>query len=210
MVKLKYAFLIATSAILVSCNNARTTSEQNHTDSSVNSVTVDSNNLALTQSEASTYQKETINEATAKNLTTFLKSYLQEDIKGMAEADRTFSFYELDLNGDNKNEYFIKLPEKGFCGSGGCTFLLLDNSLQLINRFTVTNPPIYVGSAGVDGWKTLLLQGKNANKFVHLTWDSNKKKYPSNPSLIEENEQVPSEKDYIMWQDSTKFRTFQF
>lgn len=210
MIKLKYAFLIASTGLLGSCNNASKTSVKQPADSIAKKTATDSTILAPVQSEADNYQKETINEATAKDLTAFLQHYLKEDIKDMAASDRTFSFYELDLNGDGKNEYFIKLPEKAFCGSGGCTFLLLNDSLKVINRFTVTNPPIYIGAAGIDGWKTLILQGQNADKFVHLTWDSKKKKYPSNPSLIKESAEAPAKESYIMWQDNTKAKSVQF
>ncbi|NIF06316.1 hypothetical protein F3J23_12790 [Chryseobacterium sp. Tr-659] len=157
----------------------------------------DSVNLAA---EEPAFQPETADETTAEKLKLYLRDYLKADLPSLEASDRKFSFYAIDLNNDKKDEYFISLSGRGFCGSGGCTFLLLDNNLKLINRFTVMRGPVFRSSSVTDGWNDLILKGSN-NKYIHLKWDAKAGKYPSNPSVVKETDIAPAGHDFIMWDD---------
>ena len=156
------------------------------------------------------YQPETTSIATAEKLQVFLRDYLKDDLALLAADDRNFSFYEKNMDGDDKPEYFIRLHGNYFCGSGGCTFLLLDDDLTLVNRFTVMNGPVFISQKTTGGRNDLVLKGKNQNSYVHLKFDSKTAKYPSNPSLVSESEEAPSKQDYAMWKDDYEAKDFTF
>lgn len=126
--------------------------------------------------------ENSVDDALAKNIANALiNEHLKSDIKILTESDRKFQLYKTDLNNDGKNETFVRLMSPYFCGSGGCTFLLLDNLGELITKFTVTRPPFFIESSMENGWKTLLV--KDADVFKALIYDNGT--YPSNPSLVE-------------------------
>jgi len=110
----------------------------------------------------------------------FLQSYLKEDLnKGLIDTmSRQFQLQVADLNKDGKNETFVGLTGPYFCGSGGCTFLLLDHTGRLNTRFTVASYPVIVDSTFTKGWRDLLVQ--SGGKFHRLKYTG--VKYPSNPS----------------------------
>ncbi|WP_343555137.1 hypothetical protein [Sphingobacterium sp.] len=157
------------------------------------------------------YQKETTDTLVAQKLRGFLLDYLNKDLAVMSADDRSFSYYALDLNADKKDEYFIRLNGSYFCGSGGCTFLLLDNTFKLINRFTVMKAPVFRSSKVTNGWNELIVHGSTKDKFVHLVFDPNKGKYPANPTVEKESDLAPSGHDYVMWHDDfSKAQLFKF
>ncbi|RXM41108.1 hypothetical protein BOQ62_02285 [Chryseobacterium sp. CH21] len=163
-----------------------------------------------TVAEQSDYQSETTDNATAEKLKLYLQDYLKTDLPSLEAQDRKFSFYAVDLNNDKKDEYLISLSGRAFCGSGGCTFLLLSNDLKLINRFTVMNPPVFRSAGITSGWNDLILISGN-EKYKHLKWDAKTGKYPSNPSLVKDTEIAPSGHDFIMWDDNfSRAKIFEF
>lgn len=115
-----------------------------------------------------------------------IKDYLNdkfltdEDKRVISERDRKFKFYEIDLNEDGKNEIFVNLTSPYFCGTGGCTILLLSNGLELITKFTVTNSPIFVEPTLKNGWKILSVYSNT--EWKQLVYSDGK--YPSNPSVL--------------------------
>lgn len=208
--KLRFYASVITLLLLISCNNKGKKLGENVKNDTLIPQSTDTVAQQILKIE-DTYKPETTNAATAAKLGGFLRTYLKKDINNIPGQDRNFSFYEIDLNSDGKNEYFIKLPESNYCGSGGCTFVLVSNELKPINRFTVTRPPIFVGIEGEGGWKTLILEGSRENNmFIHLKWDAKAKRYPSNPSLIDQIEEAPSDNDYVMWDDKSSQGTKMF
>jgi hypothetical protein len=112
------------------------------------------------------------------------KAYLQRAFKDDIDKDlldsvsRSYQVETFDLNQDKQPEIFVGLRGPYFCGSGGCTFLLLDSKGELITQFTVTRNPILVMKLQTKGWSDLVLE---SNGKAHLL-KYNGKKYPSNPS----------------------------
>ncbi|UFH33917.1 hypothetical protein LNP04_09530 [Chryseobacterium sp. C-71] len=140
-------------------------------------------------SQQSSFDLNTVEDSLALRIKEYItKEYLKpEDLKLLDEDDRKFNLYQIDLNNDGKKEVFINFFTPYFCGSGGCSLVLLDSNLKLINKFTVTRTPISIDSETENGWKVLWLQDGDSWKVL-----TNKNgKYPSNPSSIEVANSAP-------------------
>lgn len=120
-----------------------------------------------------------------ENIARLVRLTLQDQFKDDLARDlitsesRKFIFFQYDLNGDGKNEIFVGLTGSYFCGSGGCTVMLLDNEGNVINTFTVVDYPIVVDSKKSEGWNDLFML--SGGKYHIMKF--NGKKYPSNPSV---------------------------
>jgi len=127
------------------------------------------------------YVPQSVNPQTAANLKNFLiHDFIKDELEFIPEEQRKFQFYKIDLNGDGNEEIFVRLLSSYFCGSGGCTFLLLDKYGEIITRFTVTRAPFWVEPTKENGWSVILL--KDAGVFKEVVYDNGK--YPGNPSLL--------------------------
>ena len=63
-----------------------------------------------------------------------------------------------DLNGDGREEVLVYLMGSIFCGTGGCTMLLLTpgpDDYTLVSDFTITRPPVIVAPTAGAGWRDL-------------------------------------------------------
>ncbi|NIG57546.1 hypothetical protein [Chitinophaga sp. Cy-1792] len=94
-------------------------------------------------------------------------------------SSRKFAMDKYDLDADGNMEVFVALTGPYFCGSGGCTLLLLNNNGKLIDKFTVSGTPVMIGNEKTNGWSNLLIE--SGGKYHLLKYDG--KAYPSNPSL---------------------------
>ncbi|WP_338841112.1 hypothetical protein [Flavobacterium ginsenosidimutans] len=104
---------------------------------------------------------------------------LKNDIPALTKDERYFYYDAFDLNNDNKNEYFVGFSNSYFCGSGGCSGYILKNDGSIINRFTVTDFPIYVTTSSTEKFYDFIFQ--SGGKFHLLKMKGGK--YPSNPSV---------------------------
>ncbi|WP_336515045.1 hypothetical protein [Pollutibacter soli] len=103
------------------------------------------------------------------------------DLASIGKESRKFSFHEFDLNGDGQKEVFVKLSGPYFCGSGGCSPLLLSSSGKLITKFSVTEYPIIIAPTATNRWLDLIVTSGAAKPTMHLLkYDGSK--YPANPS----------------------------
>ena len=155
------------------------------------------------------FAPQSTDEQTANNLKNFLVyEFLKDDISFLKPDERKFQFYKIDLNEDGQEEIFVRLMSSYFCGSGGCTFLLLDKYGEVITKFTVTRAPIFVESTQVNGWSVLLV--KDAGVFKELTYENGS--YPSNPSVLPKAPyDAPSGHAQVMFDDSFyQSKTFDF
>jgi hypothetical protein len=90
------------------------------------------------QAVSENYAPQSVDDLMFKNISNFLTlNYLKDDLQFLSENDRKFQFYKIDLNEDGKDEYFVRFMSSYFCGTGGCTFLLLDRYAEIITKFTV-------------------------------------------------------------------------
>ncbi len=114
-----------------------------------------------------------------------LRHYLQS-----IDSDKTTRYIAafLDLNGDGKSEAVVYLVGGEWCGSGGCTTMILtqnDSSWKIINKITITRPPIRVLESTYNGWHSLgvWVQGGGIHEGYEAELRFNGKKYPRNPSV---------------------------
>jgi hypothetical protein len=112
---------------------------------------------------------------------TYLQNSNKNDIaKGIVDSlSRKFIFFEYDLNDDGAREIFVGLTGPYFCGSGGCTTLLLGAEGALITKFTVSERPFVISSEKTNTWKDLIVESNGRNHILKY----GKKGYPSNPSV---------------------------
>lgn len=106
---------------------------------------------------------------------------LEKDLPALTKEDRYFYYEAFDLNNDQKDEYLVGFSNSYFCGSGGCSGYILNNDGTVINRFSVTDYPIYVTTSSTEKFYDLIFE--SGGKF-HLMKMKNGK-YPSNPSVQE-------------------------
>ena len=161
------------------------------------------------QVDKDNYHPASLDDQMAANIKNFLtQDYLKSDLATMTENDRKFQFYKVDINGDNKDEYFVNFMSPYFCGTGGCTVLLLDHESNVINRLTVMETPIYLEKSTTNGWKDILVFSKRKLKVLKY----NNGKYPSNPSVVPDASfDAPSGNAIIMFDDNfAKAKTYTF
>ena len=120
----------------------------------------------------------------------FLKKFLQEYV-GMPISDEhkatRYSFAFVDLKEDGTKEVVVYLTSDGWCGSGGCTTLILvpkGLSYKVITRVMPTRLPIRVLTTKSKGWHDIALrvQGGGIVDAYEVKLSFNGKTYPSNPS----------------------------
>lgn len=175
---------------------------------SVSSQSVSKNDLNASEiSGSDAYKPASVNDAVADEIKQLLiNDYLKADIGVIDTGDRKFNIHEVDLNNDQKKETFVNLYTPYFCGTGGCTVLLLDNNLKLMNRFTVTETPLYIDPAFENNWKVIYVKSKGQWKSLTYT----KGKYPNNPSVLKNSEVGPKEGSVIIFKDNHSSKTYSF
>lgn len=98
--------------------------------------------------------------------------------------DRSFIYNAVDLNDDGKNEYLVGLTGSTFCGSAGCTMLVLNNNFGINTRMTIVQFPVYIGAPGTKEvtkkYSNIYVSTKGVG-YVKMAWNGSK--YPTNPSL---------------------------
>ena len=132
---------------------------------------------------------------------------LKKDLPAMTKEDRSFYYEAFDLNNDKKEEYFVGFSNSYFCGSGGCSGYILNNDGSVINRFTVTDFPIYVTTSATEKFYDLIFE--SGGKFHLLKMKGGK--YPSNPSVQEVIKgDVPKESTKVLDIQGKKLEKYSF
>jgi len=153
------------------------------------------------------YSPHNSNIEVAAKIRKFLtEDLLKDDLKLMTKADRKFQYEEVDLNEDGKNEYLVGLRSPYFCGTGGCSFYLLNNDGSVITYFSVSEAPFIALSQKTKGWKDLIVRSNGAMHI--LKFDG--KTYPSNPSVAPKFTEIPGDDAYRLLWDEYPIPTFKF
>ena len=122
--------------------------------------------------------------AQTKSVPDALIAFLKTNYNDASATSRHFIYNAVDLNDDGKDEYLVELIGGDWCGSGGCTVLILDKNFKLNNRMTVVNDPIYLGAPSskeaTKGYSNIYIQNKDGS-VAKMAW--NGKKYPTNPTV---------------------------
>jgi hypothetical protein len=117
-------------------------------------------------------------------LRTFLQGYAGDsDEKKTTRYDSAF----VDLNSDGAREVIVLLSGNGWCGSGGCTMLVLTpeaSTYRIVTKITVTRSPIRVLKSTSNGWRDISVQVRGGGILpgheAELRFDGTS--YPTNPS----------------------------
>lgn len=129
--------------------------------------------------------------ASGKNITDAaqgksLRQFLQ-DRTWNKESESNYAAAVRDLNADGTPEAIVYLMGNEWCGSGGCTLLILSrdrNSWKIISQVPVTNLPIRVLKKKSKGWNSIAVwvQGGGIRRGyeAELSFDGNS--YPENPT----------------------------
>lgn len=153
------------------------------------------------------YSPHNSNIEVAAKIRKFLtEDLLKDDLKLMTPADRKFKYEEVDLNGDGNNEYIIGFENSYFCGTGGCTYYLLNNDGSVVTIFSVSRTPFIALSQKTNGWKDLLVESDGAMRILKF----NGKTYPSNPSMAPKFTETPSDDAYRLLWNEFPIPTFKF
>ena len=131
---------------------------------------------------------------------------LKADLNLMTTKQRKFQYEEVDLNEDGKKEYLVGFKNSYFCGSGGCTFYLLNNDGTVIAMFSVSDAPFIALKSKTNGWRDLVVNSNGALRSLKF----NGKTYPSNPSVAPKFNQIPSDDAYRLLWDKFPIPTFKF
>lgn len=140
---------------------------------------------------ADQYGINSSNPKTAELVRLTLNNRYKEDLKKnfINDFSKKFIFFEYDLNEDGKNEILVGLRGPYFCGSGGCTQLLLDYQGNVITTFSVSGNPVIIDTKKTNGWKDLFIWSGGKNRIVKFDG----KTYPSNPSTLPELKLIPGD-----------------
>lgn len=120
-----------------------------------------------------------------------LKDLYKDDLAKnfIDDNSKKFIFFEYDLNEDGKKEILVGLTGGYFCGTGGCTQLLLDNQGNVITQFSVSGNPVLIDTNKTNGWKDLFIYSGSKYRIVKF----NGKTYPTNPSTLPELKVTPGD-----------------
>ncbi|VXC07951.1 conserved hypothetical protein [Flavobacterium sp. 9R] len=120
-----------------------------------------------------------------------LKDLYKDDLAKnfIDDNSKKFIFFEYDLNEDGKKEILVGLTGGYFCGTGGCTQLLLDDQGNVITQFSVSGNPVVIDTNKTNGWKDLFIYSGSKYRIVKF----NGKTYPSNPSMQPELKVTPGD-----------------
>ena len=154
------------------------------------------------------FVSQTQNDELAEKIKNYItKNYLSEaDLRAINASDKKFQLYQIDLNNDGKQEVFVNFMTPYFCGTGGCTLLLLDDKMKLINKFTVTRTPIFAKNTMINDWKVLLTRSQgDLKKLVYSNGT-----YPTNPSMVEETVEKPGNDAEIIFDEAKSAKTYSF
>ena len=128
-----------------------------------------------------------IQHAAAYNrLEKFLAEYINETNLRRSDLGYTAAF--IDLNGDGKLEALVRLSGDAWCGSGGCTSLVLSRdgrSYRVISKVSITQLPIRALETSHHGWRDLgvTVAGGGIEPSYEAALTFNGYTYPGNPSV---------------------------
>ena len=122
---------------------------------------------------------------------TSLRKFLQNYVGrlGADESKQTrYIVAFLHLRDDNAQHAIVCLTENGWCGSGGCTTLILEHdgsSYRAITKVMTTRPPIRVLDTKTNGWHDLAVrvQGGGVVRAYEAKLPFNGKSFPISPSM---------------------------
>ncbi|WP_052260989.1 hypothetical protein [Photobacterium gaetbulicola] len=84
-----------------------------------------------------------------------------------------------DLNKDGIAEHFVLIQNSYFCGSGGCSAVIFDNTGNIISQMSIVKPPVLLADSTNNGWRDFMVWSNGAFRLMKYNGST----YPTNPSL---------------------------
>ena len=139
--------------------------------------------LAIGTAVALPAQQVTASYSPGEQLMVFLRAYL-----GDADDSTTRITAVGVKTQDGKSEEIVYVSGRGWCGSGGCTMLVLepkDSTFSVLGRVTIVQLPIRVLPSMHHGHPDIvvLVQGGGIRAGYEAVLSFNGKRYPPNPSV---------------------------
>jgi hypothetical protein len=119
-----------------------------------------------------------------------LHAHLQRHFADQAEYDpeARYSMARADLNGDGRDEALILMRARSWCGTGGCTMLVLTperSGWRTVTRMTVTYAPVRLLPTRNRGWRDLAVRVAGGGiRAGEVTLRFNGRTYPTNPTSV--------------------------
>jgi hypothetical protein len=118
-------------------------------------------------------------------LRAFLREFDKDDI-GPGELAR-YSAAFVHLKNDRSWQVIVHLSTPGYCGSGGCTTLVLNatgDTFHLVSKIPITRLPILVLPSTSNGWHDIsVVIGGGGLPQQESTLSYDGKSYPENPTV---------------------------
>jgi hypothetical protein len=188
-----YSLIASMCSLLMACHNSPKQEITIVIDSNGKSQQVDSLIKPDTMYNVAEnlYGPDTYRPAAVATVQQFAQQQYASDLQSgvIDSASRKFQLFEYDVNDDGSKEIFVALNGSYFCGTGGCSFVLLDASGNLISKFTVATQPFVVLPEKKNGYHNLMLYSNKAWRV--LVFDG--KKYPSNASVLPAAKLLPGD-----------------
>lgn len=123
--------------------------------------------------------------------TAHAESIPSNDVASFVQRELHTSSYQradVDLNSDGRSEIFVYVTDQNYCGSGGCTLVVLSpqgSSYRVVLRSTVTRLPISLLPASAHGWRDIgvTVAGGGITTAYMARLRFNGSRYPSNPTV---------------------------
>ena len=123
----------------------------------------------------------------SETLKQFLRSYLN---RGQLTPDKTTRITVVSVKTKEKatQEQIVYVSGQGWCGSGGCTLLILepgDSSFKVLGRVTIVQPPVRLLPSMAHGYPDIgvRVQGGGIQPGYEAVLSFDGTTYPNNPSL---------------------------
>jgi hypothetical protein len=130
-------------------------------------------------------QSQPLDGSNAKRL---LLDYLRSRNVDVDSTSR-YSVRSVSLSGESAPEIVVYLSGPGWCGSGGCSMVILkpqDNAYRVVAEFTLVRLPLCVLRTRTNGWRDLSfrVQGGGVVHGYSVVISFDGTQYPNNPSPI--------------------------
>lgn len=144
--------------------------------------------LAVAGAAAFLPGQATTSDRPSEALKAYLRSYLNPDDNVPPDTTTRITTFGVRTGGGKAEEDIVYVSGRRWCGSGGCTMLILQptkSSFKVLGRVTIVQLPIRLLPSMSDGHPDIGVRvgGGGVQSGYEAVLSFNGKSYPSNPSL---------------------------
>jgi hypothetical protein len=136
----------------------------------------------------------------------YLHDYVTQQAVTSTEPTRYAAAFT-SLSNQGRPEVVVRLSAGRWCGSGGCTTLVLADegeTFKVVSKITITQLPIRVLNSTSHGWRDLgvTVGGGGIQKAYEATLSYDGRTYPANPSVLPARQRSPRNGRVLISADS--------